>query len=590
MTRNSNFVYTRSSNTGITAVRVHEDAHYGDARASTTWMYLIISSLSHWDSRVQSMIPRLIVVILAFVLGFSAICYRLVTVALIKRDEMYHYVTERPVRREIVDRNGSLLVTNIPISSLFANPKHMVDIKNDVEKLSHAIADIDKEKLLSELSVDKSFVWIKRDITPKDEQKINALGIPGLYFEKDNKRLYVNSNITSHLLGYVGRDNQGLAGAEKYHDKLLCDANAQPLKLTIDSRVQNIVSEELDRTIKQFSAVGAVGIVADPNTGEIIALVSKPDFDPHNISSAKNEMLFNRASLGVYETGSVAKALSFAIAFDTDIITMHDAYDLTHFRVANFNVKDYHKTSGWHSVPEIFLHSSNIGVGQIALEAGSDKFQSYFKSLGMLDQLELEIPERAIPLYPKTERWDDLSLTTMSYGYAVSISPLHFMRAMLPVVNGGILRPLTLVKNDSDPAEGKRVFKESTSDSMRKLMRLTVSRGTAKKADVPGYLVGGKTGTAELQEGKKYVHDKRRATFFGIVPAIDPKYAIYIMIDEPKGTKETFGFATGGWAAAPAVKNIIARMVALYGMQPYDMSDPSIQEALHVDCEIDVDT
>ncbi|MES2215041.1 MAG: penicillin-binding protein 2 [Pseudomonadota bacterium] len=563
------------------------------------WIYKAQHSLSYnlisWNYCASSRVLRLIIVTLCFSIGFVIICSRLVYLAAVAHDSKQRYAASHQPRKEIMDRNNNILAINVPIASLFANPQHMVNPAEDFAKLKKVLPNIDVTKLLEDLGKDKTFCWIKHDITPKEEQKINDLGIAGLYFEKEEKRIYTYGNLLSHIIGYVGRGNDGLAGLEKSynnflnHDHVPNKEGDKPLQLTIDVRVQNIVAEELDKAIKQYSAQGGVGVVVDVNTGEIIAMVSKPDFDPHNPGKAKPDNLFNRASLGIYEIGSVAKSFTLAIAFDTNTITMHDAYNLSNFRVANFNLKDTHKATGWHSVPEIFLHSSNIGVAQIALESGRANFQSYYKKLGLMDKLQVDLPERGTPLYPKNLHWSDLSLATMSYGYSISISALHFVQAMLPVVNGGLMYPLALVKQN-DPPEGTRIFKESTSEVMRKLMRLVVSHGTGKKAEVAGYLVGGKTGTAEVQVGKRYVKNQRRASFFGIVPAVDPKYAIYVMLDRPQGTKETFGFAGGGWTATPTGGSIISRMVALFGMQPYDPNDLEIQKKLHVDYQVNSDT
>lgn len=554
-------------------------------------------SLTHWDNGQKSIYVRLIIIAIAFGFFFSTISYRLLYVSLSHSNAVKHYASKNKSRREIVDRNNNLLSVNIPAASVFVNPKHMINIEKDIEKMSKVISGLDKKKLLAELKQPgKTFVWIKRDLTPKEQQGINDLGIAGLYFETEERRLYTYGPLISHLVGYVGRDGKGLAGLERTYDDFLSNNSLvvpgtenKPLELTIDVRVQNIVAEELDKVIKEFSANGGIGIVADPRTGEIIAMVSKPDFDPHNPSKASVEQMFNRASLGIYELGSVMKCITMAIGFDTNTITLHDAYNLSNLRVANFQVKDYHKAEGWHSVGDIFLHSSNIGVTQIALEVGKNNIQSYYKKLGLLDPLQIEIAERGSPLYPKQGDWSDISLTTMSYGYGLSVSPLHFVQAMIPIVNGGVMHPLKLVKSDID-RPGTQVLNPDTSDAMRRLLRLVVNHGTGKKAEVAGYLVGGKTGTANMREGKKYVNNRRMSSFFGVMPSVDPKYIVFVMLDSPKGTKASFGFATAGWNAAPATGAILSRMAALYGMEPYDENDPIVQEKLEVDFQIDSET
>lgn len=552
-------------------------------------------SLISWDNSQRSVYIRLTTVAIAFSFFFATLCYRLVHVSL--TDDIHkktHFLAKNIIRKEIVDRNNNLLALNIPASSVFANPKHMINIKEDIERLSKAISGIDKKKIIAELeNGQKTFVWIKRDLTPQEHQIIHSLGIAGLYFENEERRLYTYGSVGSHIIGYVGRDGRGLAGIEKSYDDFLnhnilvkSGEETKPLALTIDIRVQNIVSEELDKAISKSRASGGIGIVADPNTGEIIALVSKPDFDPHNPSKASEDKLFNRASLGIYELGSIMKCITLAVGFDSKTVTLHDAYNLSSFRVGKFQVKDFNKSEGWNSVANLFRQSSNIGATQIALEIGRDTLKSYYKKLGLLDPISIEIPEKGSPLYPKSGDWSDITLTTMSYGYGISVSPLHFIQAMIPVVNGGYKHNLTLIKTD-DVKAGEQILSKDTSDSMKKLLRLVVEKGSGKKAEVNGYLVGGKTGTANKRSGKGYVNNNRMASFFATMPAIDPKYIVLIVLDEPKPTKDSFGFATAGWNAAPATGNILSRIAALYGMQAYDMNDAEVQEQLNVEYQID---
>jgi cell division protein FtsI (penicillin-binding protein 3) len=545
-------------------------------------------SLTCWDNCQRSMTMRLALVAIGFSIFFSSIAYRLVSLVLEPHEQRSQLATKQVARKEITDRNGTLLAVNIPTSSLFANPQHMVNIQKDVAKLVKALPGLDGKKLLSELDPKKTFVWIKHDITPKEHKAINDLGIAGLYFEKEDRRLYTYGSLLSHVIGYVGRQSAGLAGLEKSYDKFLQSSDSadksKSLALTIDVRVQNIVAEELDKIMEATRAPAAIGIVVDPNSGEIIALVSKPDFDPHNPAKASPEALFNNATLGVFEMGSVMKTLTMAIGFDTGTITTSDAYNLSGLRVSGFQVKDAHPVAGWHSVPEIFLHSSNIGVTQIALETGQSAFQSYYKKLGLLDKLQLELPECSSPLYPRNMNWSNLTLTTMSYGYGISISPMHFIQAALPSVNGGYLHPLTLIKKDaSERPEPLQVLKASTSESMLKIMRLVVTEGTGRKAAVKGQLIAGKTGTAEIQEGRHYVKNARRSSMLAAVPAIDPKYVVYVMLNKPQPTKESYGFAGAGWNAAPTAGAIISRIAALYGMKNYDEDDPEIVEKLHLE-------
>lgn len=551
----------------------------------------LVKQIFIWDTSENAIKIRLILVITGFLLFFSIVAIRLVFVAttdLIKANKFLG--KNNMFRRDIVDRYGNLLAVNLPIASLYAKPQKIVDIESLVQKLITVFPELEKKKTLELLRSDKKFVWIKRDISPKQQEHIYNLGIPGLEFEREQKRIYTYGNLLSHLVGYVGRDMEGLAGVEKFFNKLLTTQDndnhlrSSSLQLSIDVRVQSILEEEIAKTVQKFKAKGAAGIIVDPNNGEIIAMVSNPDFDPHYPGNASSTQLFNTVTQGVYEMGSGMKALTLAIGLDTGVISMNDAYDLSYMKVGKFKVKDYHPVKGWHSIGEIFLHSSNIGVSQIMLEIGKNSLRSYLKKLKLLDKLEIELAERARPLFPPYSRWNDLSLVTMSYGYAISESPAHFVQAMMPLVNGGIMYPLAVLKRKNDELiMGERIFKESTSKYIRQLMRLVVLEGTGKKAEVKGYYVGGKTGTAEKVIGGKYYKDKRMSSFFGIMPATNPKYIIYVIFDEPQGIKETYGFAGGGWTAAPTVGAIFERMAVLYGMNKLEENDPEVQELNNID-------
>ncbi len=548
-----------------------------------------------WDLSENTIKIRLVLVIVGFLLVFGVLSIKLIFVASVDlittnkflgRDDMF--------RRDIVDRYGNLLAVNLPIASLYAKPKKIVDSEILAQKLVRVFPELEKRKILELLNIDKNFVWIKRDISPKQQEDIYNLGIPGLEFEREQKRIYTYGNLLSHVVGYVGRDMEGLAGIEKFFDKMLTTQDEDNysgnsnLQLSIDVRVQNILAEEIDKTLKKFHAKGAAGIVVDPNNGEIIAMVSKPDFDPHYPGNALGDQLFNMVTQGVYEMGSGMKALTLAIGLDTGIVNMNDAYDLSYMKVGKFKVKDYHPVKGWHSIGQIFLHSSNIGVSQIMLEIGKNNLRNYLKKLKLLEKIEIELPERARPLFPPYSRWSDLSLVTMSYGYAISESPAHFIQAMMPLVNGGFMYPLTLLKRKENiTIVGEKIFKETTSKYMRQLMRLVVKEGTGKKAEVNGYYVGGKTGTAEKVIGGKYYKDKRISSFFGIMPATNPKYIIYIIFDEPQGIKETYNFAGGGWTAAPTVGAVLERIAVLYGMNKLDETDSDVQELTDIDYIID---
>jgi cell division protein FtsI (penicillin-binding protein 3) len=545
-------------------------------------------SLFHWQLSGQITHKRIHYLIAGFSLVFILLIVRLLTIAG-SNYVNYKNSTGGKIshRIDIIDRNNNLLAVNLPAASLYANPKKVIDPAEALRKLLQALPDLDKKKTLEDLKSNKNFVWIKRDITPREHEKIYNLGMPGFGFEKEQKRIYPYGRLASHILGYVGRDMKGLAGIEKFFEKFLTGQQemedrsslGNALQLSIDVRVQNILSEEIEYVMKKFSAKGAAGIIANPNTGEILALVSKPDFDPHKPGMSRENQLFNMATQGVYEMGSGMKSITIAVGLDTGSTRINDAYDLSYMKVSGFQVKDYHTMKGWHSVPHIFLKSSNIGVSQIILEIGKKRFLEYLKKLRLLDPLQIELPERARPLFPNIVRWSDLSLTTMSYGYGISESPAHFVQAMLPIVNGGIMHPLTLLKKNPDqPLVGERVFQEDTSLAMRKLMRLVVAEGTGSKAEVPEYYVGGKTGTANVFYAGKYDKNKRISSFFGIMPASNPEYMIYIVYNEPTGIKESLGFAGGGWTSAPTASAVFKRLIALYGVPKLDKNSKQVRE------------
>lgn len=560
----------------------------------------VIRSIFVWNLTNSAARMRVQFMTFVFALVFVVISVRLIFVA---SSEYVNYRRANDTnilhRLDIIDRNNNLLAVNLPSASLYANPRRVIDPELTVKQLSRVIPGLDFKKTLAKLKSDKSFVWIKRDITPQEYEKIYNLGLPGFAFEREQKRIYTYGNLLSHVIGYVGRDLKGLAGLEQHFEKFLTEQQEKEdrrdlgnsLHLSIDVRIQNILSEEMDKTIKKFHAKGAAGIVVDPNNGEILALVSKPDFDPHYPGMASGEQLFNMATQGVYEMGSGMKSLTMAIGFDTSAISIQDAYDLSYMRVGGFQVKDTHPLKGWQSVPQIFLKSSNIGVAQIMLEIGRDNLANYLRNLGMLDKLNIELPERGRPLFPPSSRWTDLSLVTMSYGYGLSASPLHFVQAMVPVVNGGMLYPLTLIKRDSNEViSAPRVLKEETSIAMKKLMRLGINKGTGSKAEVKGYYVGGKTGTAEIAHAGKYDKNRRMSSFFGIIPATNPRYMVYVIYNEPKGIKETYGFAGGGWVAAPTVGVVFEKLVALYGMERLDENSPEVQELNNVEYKVQDET
>ncbi|MDX2049980.1 MAG: penicillin-binding protein 2 [Rickettsiaceae bacterium] len=548
------------------------------------------SYLSSWVYSRNERVKRLLVIAIFFCLGYLIIIYNLILTNFQKDDKNANFALNQSTRGEILDRNNHVLASNLMLASVYANPPKVVNIRFTVQKLASVIKDLDQAKLTKDLSSNKNFIWVKRDITSAERDRINELGLAGIFFTSEEKRIYTQGSSMSHILGYVDRDNNGIAGVEKFFDKHLKGENGttKNMILSIDHRIQNIVSEELDDAIAKYSALGGSCIVADVQNGEVLAIVSKPDFDPHLPSKATAEQLFNRSTLGVYEMGSVSKILTFTAGLDSKIIDMRDVYNIHDFHVGKYKIKDTHRRDGWNTVPQIFMNSSNIGTATMLIEIGKENFVNYMEKLGMLKQLTIEVPERAMPLFPKKEKITDLNLITMSYGYGFATSPAHFVEAMIPIVNGGLKYPLTLVKDAA--ATPIKILDSQTSENIVKLMRVTVEKGTGKKAAVQGYLVSGKTGTAEKLGPKGYLANHRYSSFVATFPSISPKIIIYFFLDDPRGIKENFGFAGGGFTAAHSTGKIIARIGPLCGIAHYDENDPHIKNIMQVDSEVDSET
>lgn len=533
---------------------------------------------------------RLACVGVVFVFSFAAIGGKLVSVSLsgfggdaVETLAQYRATKPEYPRAEIVDRNGEILATTLRTASLYADPRiirHPVEV---AEQLAKALPDIDEKQIAKRLSSDRSFVWIKRQLTPKQQKKVNDLGVPGLNFEPEYKRVYPYANLFAHVLGYVDVDSKGIAGIERGFEDFLRDEDgrADQLQLSLDMRIQAIVHQEVQATIKEFKAIGGTGVVMDVHTGEVLAMTSLPDFDPHEPGHAKADARFNRATVGVYEMGSTFKTFTMAVALESGAATMQSGYDATKpIRVARFTINDSHPENRWLSVPEIFAYSSNIGTVKMIMDVGTERQQDFMKKLGMTEPVKMEIPESAAPLLPNP--WREINTMTISYGHGIAVTPMHLVRAIGALVGDGYLHDVTFVKGgNADAGKGEKVLSPENVANIRKLLRLVVQHGTGGKSDAAGYRVGGKTGTAEkLGQGGGYKADSKMASFVGVFPVDDPRYVVLVMVDEPQGTKATYGYATGGWVAAPAAGRIISRIGPLMGIRPiYEVPDDKRKNA-----------
>ena len=491
-----------------------------------------------------------------------------------------------PVRADIVDRNGRLLATTLDSPSLYADPRQILDADSATQAILSVLPQLNPAELREKLTSGKSFVWIKRRLTPRQQFEINRLGIPGLQFEHEERRVYPYGDLAAHVVGFCGIDNNGLAGIERALDASM-KGTGGPIQLSLDARVQFILHDELQQVISDFSAKGAAGIIMDVRTGEIIAMVSLPDFDPNHPSQLPpadaKDRIFNKITLGDYELGSVFKTFNTAMALDSGVATMTKTFDAVHdIKIGRFTISDYHGKHRALSVPEIYMYSSNLGSARMAMEAGAERQRSFLGRLGLLKSVPIELDEVAKPHYPA--KWREVNVITIAYGHGIAVTPLHAITAVSAIVNGGILRQPTLRKLPPGTVPpGDRVISPKTSEQMRKLMRLVVEYGTAKLAAAPGYVVGGKTGTAEKNVHGHYVEKKLLSDFVGAFPMNDPRYAFLLLVDEPHPNKESHGYATAGWTVVPATGRLIKRIAPILGVAPVDEASPAIVKALAVE-------
>jgi len=518
---------------------------------------------------------RLMMVGAIFLFGFSAIAVRLVELALPfgQKQGMMQLSAGAlaPVERaDIVDRNGIVIATNLKTASLEADTTEVPDHAAAIQRLSQELPALDMKRASKQLASGKRYVVLHNDLSPRQQHAINALGIPGLRFTSDERRIYPQDNLTAHAVGYVDVDNHGLSGIERAMDERLSLGGA-PLQLSLDLRVQHALRDEMIRAVAKFHAIGAAGLIMDVNNGEVLALASLPDFDPNGKQQNKDEAQFNRVTLGTYEMGSTFKVFNTAMTLDAGLAGLDDMYDATDpIRVSRFTISDFHAKRRPLSVTEIFLYSSNIGSAKMALHVGGKVQKEFLGKLGMMRRPDFELRELGDPSWPRP--WPDLSTMTVAFGHGMAVSPLQLGVGVASLVNGGRLVRPTLVRYSDGvtPVPGPQIVSEKTSRQMRYLMRLVVgsSEGTGKQADVPGYEVAGKTGTADKQQAGRYRKDSRISSFVGMFPASQPRYLVFVMLDEPKGIKETFNFATAGWTAAPTAGSVIRRIAPMLGVAP----------------------
>ncbi len=491
-----------------------------------------------------------------------------------------------PERGDIVDRDGQPLARTIDAWTIAIHPTKVIGDKLALAaRLAQLMPERRREQYFAMLRSGRTFFYLRRRSSPGLVEAVNAIGEPGLAIQREPDRLYPQTSLAAHVIGYTDIDGHGVAGMERAFDKQLAGeaTRGQPLLLSIDSRLQQALEHELIDAMTTFSAIGAAGVVMDIHTGEVLAMTSLPQLNPNAAGQGSPEARFNRATLGVYELGSTFKPFTVAMAMDSGIIrSFGKIYNCPDELLAyGHAIHDTHPFGRSCTVAEIMKESSNIGTAQIAAQVGAERQKFFLKKMGFLGSVQIEIGERARALTPGAN-WGPLEVMTVGYGHGIAVTPLHLASGYATLFNGGIYRPATLLKVDRNhpPAHGVRVFSEDTSYRMRALLRLVVTDGTGKKADAPGYRVGGKTGTAEKLLNGHYTSSAVITTFAGVFPMDEPRYVIVAMLDDPKATKDTYGFHTAGWNVAPVISRTVSRIAPMLGVRPDKNREPNMAEVL----------
>ncbi len=514
---------------------------------------------------------RIAIVMFVFFICFSAIIGRLFYLTVLS----YQSRTYTPsilktdlniIRHNVLDRNGMILATSVPTKDLSINPK-MVKAKDReivAENLAKVLPGVLKEDVLKKIDMGGSFRYIKRNITPLEQKDVNWLGYYFLMETDGEKRVYPQGSLFSHLLGSVDIDNKGTAGIEKAYEPILAERN---LTLSLDISVQDIVHRILSQHIQKFKASGGTSIVMDVHTGEVLASVSLPDYNPNLAINDNEDARFNKATLGAYEFGSVFKLFNTAMALETGTIKPYDVFDATKpMKIGKKTFEDYRGQNRPLMVPEILIHSSNIGSIKIALKAGWQKQKEFLGRFGFYNPLPIKLPERTRTQYPRAKKWAEITSANVSFGYGISISPLHLISAVSALVNGGYYRVPTFIKGGNKGRAEYQVLSKKVSDQMRHMMWGVINWNLKENDPIRAYAVGGKTGSANLLKNGKYVQGSLRTTFVCAFPMNEPKYAVLVVLENPQRIKETFNFNTAGWNAKPTGLQIVSEIAPYLGV------------------------
>ena len=525
------------------------------------------------SAAVESGRGRLAILSALFIVAFGAVCWQLVHLCVFppKPDERMTGIAQGSyARADIVDRHGVLLARDLSYFDISIDPRRLTYPEDTAVALAHAVPRIDAGVLTKRFKNGSSFAYILRRATPKEADAVHALGLPGAEFKRVPQRAYPQGSLFSHVLGYTNVDNLGLAGIEKSRDDLLRaeEGSGKAVELAVDTEVQFAVRDVLEQGIIDYGAQGAIGVVMDVNNGEMLSLVSLPDFDPRHPSKPSDDNMRNRATTSLFEMGSTFKTITFAIGFDVGTLDLNEKFDATHpIRIGGHAISDYHATNRWLTPAEIFIHSSNIGAAEIALEYGGVVQREYLDRFGLLDASPIELPEVTPPLVQK--QWGAVETATIAYGYGLAVSPVQLATAISTIVNGGYSVTPTLLRRREGAPEGRQVISFATSEKVRQMLRINAVEGTGKQANVPGYDVGGKTGTANRQADGNYADHGRVSSFVAVFPMSAPRYLVLVMLDQPTAVPDHPGLVpTGGATAAPLSGLIIRRIAPIMGMPP----------------------
>ena len=526
---------------------------------------------------------RLMMLMLLFAGGVLLIVGRLAMLAVFSGVEARAAVATLAARGDIVDRNGAPLARTIDAWTVAVHPREIMGDKMELaSKLAALMPDRgDQAWFYDQLTKDVSFTYLQRRASPALVEQVNALGEPAIVFARETQRLYPQSSMAAHALGFLSTDGHGMSGMERVLDQELLDpANAgKPVALSIDTRVQAAMESELGSAMAAYHARAAAGLVLDVHTGELVAMASAPVFNPNRVGMAGTEQLRNIDTQSVYELGSAFKPIAMATAIETGTVTsMSRRFDATApLQVGRFKIKDDHPQNRWLNIPETLIHSSNIATARIADEIGAKRLQAFYRRLGFDTKPDIELIEKGRPLWPTY--WARTTTMTAAYGHGIAVTPLHLANAYATLVNGGIWRPATLRKVEAGhAATGRRVFSEATSARMRQLLRLIVLDGTGRKAEAPGYRVGGKTGTAEAAEAGGYARNRNVSTFAAAFPMDAPRYVVLVMMDSPQRVEANSFQTTAAYTAAPVVSRVITRTGAMLGVLPDANRDIDISD------------